>query len=147
MVNSLSYFSFQPVFYDWCNKSRGLCHPICGIVHIEEPLLLSEKRSPCSGGRVFFSSDYLSGHLQHVRRDITVNLKMCKVCHSIKLLYASSHILFLHQSYSTGWNDKLLSRSTMMNGSDEPSHHDWTLYHEREVNTENTLLNDTLSTF
>ena len=24
MVDSLSYFSFQPVFYDWCNKDRGM---------------------------------------------------------------------------------------------------------------------------
>ena len=26
-----------------------LCHSICGMVHIKEPLLLSEKSSPCGG--------------------------------------------------------------------------------------------------
>ena len=24
----LSYFSFQPVLHDWCNKCRGMCHPL-----------------------------------------------------------------------------------------------------------------------
>ena len=40
-VDPLSYFSFQPVLHDWCNKCRGMCYPVCGIVHIKEPLLLS----------------------------------------------------------------------------------------------------------
>ena len=29
MVDPLSYFSFQPVFHDWCNKDRGMCYPVC----------------------------------------------------------------------------------------------------------------------
>ena len=37
---SLSYFSFQPVIHDWCNKGCGMCYPVCGIVYIKEPLLL-----------------------------------------------------------------------------------------------------------
>ena len=32
----LSYFSFQPVLHDWCNKGRGM-------MHIKEPLLLIRK--------------------------------------------------------------------------------------------------------
>ena len=36
----LSYFSLQPVLHDWCNKDRGLCYLVCGMVHIKEPLLL-----------------------------------------------------------------------------------------------------------
>ena len=40
---SLSYFSFQPVLHDWCNKGRGMCYPACGMVHIKEPLLLIGK--------------------------------------------------------------------------------------------------------
>ena len=24
----LSYFSFQPVLHDWCNKGCGMCHPV-----------------------------------------------------------------------------------------------------------------------
>ena len=39
-VDPLSYFSFQPVLHDWCDKDRGMCNPVCGMVHIKEPLLL-----------------------------------------------------------------------------------------------------------
>ena len=46
-VDPLSYFSFQPVLHDWCNKDRGMCYPVCGMVHIKEPLLLIDKSSLC----------------------------------------------------------------------------------------------------
>ena len=46
-VNPLSYFSLQQVLHEWCNKGRGMCHPVCGMVHIKEPLLLIGKRSLC----------------------------------------------------------------------------------------------------
>ena len=49
MVDPLSYFSFQPVLHDWCNKGCGMCYPVCGMVHIKEPLLLIGKNSPCGG--------------------------------------------------------------------------------------------------
>ena len=39
-VDPLSNFSFQPVLHDWCNKGHGMCYPVCGMVHIKEPLLL-----------------------------------------------------------------------------------------------------------
>ena len=48
-VNPLSYFLFQPVLYDWCNKGHGMCYPVCGMVHIKEPLLLIGKSSQCGG--------------------------------------------------------------------------------------------------
>ena len=48
-VDPLSYFSFQPVIHDWCNKGRGMCYPVCGMVHIKEPLLLIDKSSLCGG--------------------------------------------------------------------------------------------------
>ena len=32
---------------DWCNKSRGMCYPVCGMAHIKEPLLLIDKSSLC----------------------------------------------------------------------------------------------------
>ena len=47
MEDPLSYLSFQPVLHDWCNKGRGMCYPVCGMVHIKEPLLLIEKNSLC----------------------------------------------------------------------------------------------------
>ena len=27
-VDPLSYFSFQPVLNDWCNKGHGMCYPV-----------------------------------------------------------------------------------------------------------------------
>ena len=47
--------SFQPVLHDWCNKGRGMCYPVCGMVHIKEPLLLIGKSSPCGGSGFPFS--------------------------------------------------------------------------------------------
>ena len=70
-VDPLSYFSFQPVLHDWCNKGCGMCHPVCGMVHIKEPLLLIGKSSLC-GGKGFLSH-YLSGPLPYAKRHITVN--------------------------------------------------------------------------
>ena len=54
-VDPLSYFSFQPVVHDWCNKGRGMCYPVCGMVHIKEPLLLIDKSSLCGGSGFPFS--------------------------------------------------------------------------------------------
>ena len=54
-VDPLSYFLFQPVLHDWCNKGRGMCYPVCGMVHIKEPLLLIGKSSPCGGSGFPFS--------------------------------------------------------------------------------------------
>ena len=31
----LSYFSFQPVLHDWCNKGCGMRYPVCGMMHIK----------------------------------------------------------------------------------------------------------------
>ena len=33
----------------------GMCNPICGMVHIKEPLLLIGKSSPCGGSRFSLS--------------------------------------------------------------------------------------------
>ena len=46
MVDPLSSFSFQPVLHDWFNKGSGMCYPVCGMVHIKEPLLLIGKGQP-----------------------------------------------------------------------------------------------------
>ena len=48
-VDPLSYFSFQPVLHDWCNKGSGMYYPVCGMMHIKEPLLLIGKSSLCGG--------------------------------------------------------------------------------------------------
>ena len=31
------------------NKGRSMCYPVCGMVHIKEPLLLIGKSSLCGG--------------------------------------------------------------------------------------------------
>ena len=41
--------------HDWCNKGRGMCYPVCGMVHIKEPLLLIGKSSLCGGSGFPFS--------------------------------------------------------------------------------------------
>ena len=71
MVDPLSYFSFQPVLHNWCNKGYGMCPPICRMVHIKEPLLLIRKSSSCSGSSRF--PLLLSDSLLYVRCHITVN--------------------------------------------------------------------------
>ena len=45
----------QPVLHDWCNKGHGMCYPVCGMVHIKEPLLLIDKSSLCGGSGFPFS--------------------------------------------------------------------------------------------
>ena len=50
MVDPLSSFSFHPVLHYWCNKGCGMYYPICGIVHIKEPVQLIRKSSLCSDG-------------------------------------------------------------------------------------------------
>ena len=54
-VDPLSYFSFQPVHHDWYNKGCGMCYPVCGMVHIKEPLLLIDKSSLCGSSGFPFS--------------------------------------------------------------------------------------------
>ena len=50
-----SILPFQPVLHNWCNKGCGMCYPVCGMVHIKEPLVLIDKSSLCGGIRFPFS--------------------------------------------------------------------------------------------
>ena len=54
-VDPLSYFSFQPVLHDWCNNGCGMYYPVCGMMHIKEPLLLIRKSRLCGGSRFSLS--------------------------------------------------------------------------------------------
>ena len=45
---------------DWCNKDRGMCYPVCGMVHIKEPLLLIRKSSPIGSSEFSLSLSELS---------------------------------------------------------------------------------------
>ena len=46
-INLRYLSSFQPVLHDWCNKGSGMCYPVCGMMHIKQPLLLIGKCSLC----------------------------------------------------------------------------------------------------
>ena len=55
MMFFINYFILiQPVLHDWCNKGCGMCYPVCGMVHIKEPLLLIGKSSPCGESEVSY---------------------------------------------------------------------------------------------
>ena len=49
--------------HHWCNKGCGMYYPVCGMMHIKEPLLLIIKSSPCGGSGFPLS---LSGTLPYV---------------------------------------------------------------------------------
>ena len=68
-VDPLGYFSFEPVPHDWCNKGRGMCYAVCGMMHIKEPLLLIGKSSPCGGSGFSLSLSEWSS---------TICLTLCK---------------------------------------------------------------------
>ena len=38
-LDIFSRFLFHAVLHDWYNKGHGMCYPVCGMVHIKEPLL------------------------------------------------------------------------------------------------------------
>ena len=56
-VDPLSYFLFQPVLHNCYNKGCGICYPVCGIVHIKEPLLIRVAYVVAAG----FLSHYQNG--------------------------------------------------------------------------------------
>ena len=51
---------FLVKLHGWCNKGRDVCNPVCGMVHIKEPLLLIGKSSLCGGSGFHFSLSELS---------------------------------------------------------------------------------------
>ena len=54
MVDPLSYFSFQ-CSITGVKKGHGMCYPVCGMMHIKEPLLLTRKSSLCGVSRLSLS--------------------------------------------------------------------------------------------
>ena len=43
MVDSVNYFSFQPVLHNCCIKGCDMCYPVCGMVHIKRNLAANRK--------------------------------------------------------------------------------------------------------
>ena len=56
-VDTLSYFSFQPVLHNWCNKGLGMCFPVCGMVHIKDDAIRVAYVAAAG-----FLSHYQNGH-------------------------------------------------------------------------------------
>ena len=54
-VEPIEVFLIPAVLHDWCNKGRGMCYPVCGMMHIKEPLVLIRKSSLCGSSRFPFS--------------------------------------------------------------------------------------------
>ena len=75
-VDPLSYFSFQPVLHDWCNKGRGMHCPVCGMMHTKEPLLLIGKSSLCGGSGFPVSLSETICHIYNIAFVISVEIQL-----------------------------------------------------------------------
>ena len=77
-INTLSYFSFLPVLHDWCSKGCGMCYPVCGMMHIKEPLLLIGKSSLCGDMSGFPLSSVILYHMfdvyNHIKNVLSTSL-------------------------------------------------------------------------
>ena len=49
VIGSILHDGGPKKLHNWCNKGRGMCYPVCGMVHIKKTLLLIGKSSPCGG--------------------------------------------------------------------------------------------------
>ena len=59
-ICSLGYFPVQPVVHNWTIQVYGMCCPVCGNVHMKDPLLLIRKNN-LSGDSGF----PLKGNISH----------------------------------------------------------------------------------
>ena len=150
-VDPLSYFLFQPVLHDWCNKGCGMCYPVCGMVHIKEPLLLIGKSSLCGGSGFPFSLSewsittfylWLYG-IRHMVKDDSDSEKGNPLSpHRLLFLINSKGSFYMHHptdriAHTTAfvtpvmehWLEREIAQwvHPMKDRSDEPSHHERTL--------------------
>ena len=68
-----------------------MCYPVCGLVHIKEPLLLIGKSSPCGGGSGFLfslSEWAICGHITVNKNVLSVSVnKKCPSFLISKLIF------------------------------------------------------------
>ena len=50
---NISFFYIWPLLHNWCNKRCGMDYPVCGMVHINDSLLLIGKSRPVNDGSRF----------------------------------------------------------------------------------------------
>ena len=43
MVDPFSYYLFQPMLHDWCNKGCGVYYPVCRMLYIKRTLAANQK--------------------------------------------------------------------------------------------------------
>ena len=124
MVYPLSYYSFQPVFHNWCNEGWS----VCGMV------LIRRKQ-----GNVLFNDTlntfylwlYGVGHMVKDHSDsergdplpphgllFVISSKGSFICTIPQTGYHIPQPL-LHQSWSTGWNDGAYKRSHAANPKEQ----------------------------
>ena len=103
--------SFQPVLHDWCNKGHSIYYPVCGMVHIKDPLLLIKRSSPCSGGSKFLLSLYEWSFT--ICPTIYHGIKMCLVCRSIKHFLRSCSVSHFSSTLVCGRKEMCLFNDTL----------------------------------
>ena len=120
-VNTLSYFSFQPVLHDWCNKGRGMCYPVCGMMHIKESLLLIGKSSngfPFSLSEWSFTICPTPYNRKHFLNVLSVSLnKTFPSCKRVDMYLrgrASAHGAMGHRIDLSWWTHSAFSRSCLV---------------------------------
>ena len=98
MVEPFSYSSFQPLFHVWYNKGLGMYYPVCGMMHMKEPLLckLETVAHLAAAG---FLSRYLDGPLPYVRHHITVTKCVECVLHETPLRSTTIHVYIFFCQY------------------------------------------------
>ena len=152
MLDQLSYFSFQPVFHDWCNKGLGMCCFSARLSWAQVPVPLS--RTGCSlpstsskgGEREIL---YLTTHSTHFiygymasdiwLRTILIVRKETR-CRPIGYFYMHhptdriTHTTAFVTPVVEHWVEREIAQwvHPMKDRSDDPSHHERTLYPLKE---------------
>ena len=57
-----------------------MCYPVCGMVHIKEPLLLIDKSSLCGGSGFPFSLGWIHRAIYHSSQCSTTGVTKAVVC-------------------------------------------------------------------
>ena len=64
LINVIDVMLQTLSLFHCCNKGRGMCHPVCGMMHIKEPLLLIGNKTHVAAAS--FLSRYQRGPLPYV---------------------------------------------------------------------------------
>ena len=111
-----SWATRRPIeLHNWCNKGCGMYCPVCGIVHITDPLLLIEKSSPHIGYSGFpFSLSILHGvdPLSYFLFQPVLHDKGCGMCYPVYgMVLIKESLLLIKKSSPCGGSRFPLSLS------------------------------------